>query len=672
LYNRRLPAIATDSGTRYRSNVIEEHKRSECHIASSNAVKILRLSSSERQVTVPIMRQFAATNLALANRVGAMMIHVYLGTKRLTLSARSFPSRVVAGHIASSFDFTTYAPVEAKDINFQYLTPAEHLYFLECIVVCHRKELQRRVASALAFSLRCDGSVDRTQMDKIYVTAKVVEHDGTEDNLFLGCAEPSERGAAGVFDAVKSACTATLGTSDSWDTVRRSVSSFVTDGASVNTGCRNGLWVLLDNDVTEATGHGIPLKIWCAAHRSSLAWKSVTSTVSEARILISDLVSISTYFHSSAIRTRELKKLAEDRSLSLLRLPRFFDVRWAEFTGDLLEAILTSWYPLVLYFQTAADNGDREAQGFLNFLTSRSTLQLTSFLADVTSVFARFQKNLQSDNITVLDLPHQVDSAKQQIAALRTSSLPGGWVSALNKEMVTSPDECTLKGVSLSMKERRTKNAHQYVLSKRDHEAVNNEVVEGLLNFLSERFDTDLDTANLQKLVRFDPTVDLEAVGDILPEVDVAELSIEFREVQNLGMANSLRETPIRESLKRLLHAKVYPNLVTCFAQMLAAKPHSADVERLISTSNILKSSDRSSMEIETENLYLYVHHNMPPLAKWDPRDAVNKWLCDKDRRKRSCPQATDQAWYNGIFERAHTAKADRLDVQEKKKTRKF
>jgi len=39
-----------------------------------------------------------------------------------------------------------------------------------------------------------------------------------------------------------------------------------------------------------------------------------------------------------------------------------------------------------------------------------------------------------------------------------------------------------------------------------------------------------------------------------------------------------------------------FNNLLTIFSRVLAAKPYSADVERLISTSNIIKSADRQNL----------------------------------------------------------------------------
>lgn len=46
-------------------------------------------------------------------------------------------------------------------------------------------------------------------------------------------------------------------------------------------------------------------------------------------------------------------------------------------------------------------------------------------------------------------------------------------------------------------------------------------------------------------------------------------------------------------------------------ARVLAAKPHSADAERLISDNNTLKTCLRNSLNIETKNLCLFIHVNV-------------------------------------------------------------
>ena len=65
---------------------------------------------------------------------------------------------------------------------------------------------------------------------------------------------------------------------------------------------------------------------------------------------------------------------------------------------------------------------------------------------------------------------------------------------------------------------------------------------------------------------------------------------------------------PLQYKLKRLLQSGFLPNVSVAFARIFAAKPHSADAERLISVSTALKSTGHARMLLKTENLNLYVH----------------------------------------------------------------
>jgi hypothetical protein len=99
------------------------------------------------------------------------------------------------------------------------------------------------------------------------------------------------------------------------------------------------------------------------------------------------------------------------------------------------------------------------------------------------------------------------------------------------------------------------------------------------------------------------------------------------------------------------------------------AKPHSADVERLISTSNILKSSDRQSLIVETENEYLFVHFNMPPLTLWDPRPATLLWINSSNRRLRETSKAREQGWFKGIIDQSLNSQVLQNDILEEEDT---
>ena len=71
--------------------------------------------------------------------------------------------------------------------------------------------------------------------------------------------------------------------------------------------------------------------------------------------------------------------------------------------------------------------------------------------------------------------------------------------------------------------------------------------------------------------------------------------------------------------------------LATALARFLVLKPHSADVERLIKSYNLIKTIDRANMMPETLKNYLYIQHNMPDIAQFDARSAVLMWMKDKE-----------------------------------------
>ena len=99
------------------------------------------------------------------------------------------------------------------------------------------------------------------------------------------------------------------------------------------------------------------------------------------------------------------------------------------------------------YFQSSEDS---ESSGFLSCLTKLENLKLLTFVADVLSVFSRYQKKLQSDSVTILDIDRASDHLKKKIAAIEETPLLGGWVAAINDKFVQQENgELSLKEVML-------------------------------------------------------------------------------------------------------------------------------------------------------------------------------------------------------------------------------
>jgi hypothetical protein len=59
-------------------------------------------------------------------------------------------------------------------------------------------------------------------------------------------------------------------------------------------------------------------------------------------------------------------------------------------------------------------------------------------------------------------------------------------------------------------------------------------------------------------------------------------------------------------------------------------------------------------MHLDTENLYLYIHYNMPVLTLWDPRPAVISWLHKRSHRQIYRPKGKKQEYFRGVFVEAH------------------
>jgi len=77
---------------------------------------------------------------------------------------------------------------------------------------------------------------------------------------------------------------------------------------------------------------------------------------------------------------------------------------WTEFTNSLLTAVMRSWQSHVTYFTSSDENA---ASGFL---TDLDNLKIIAFLTDILTVFSRYQKQLQDDTLTIVDVDQSQNS----------------------------------------------------------------------------------------------------------------------------------------------------------------------------------------------------------------------------------------------------------------------
>jgi hypothetical protein len=202
------------------------------------------------------------------------------------------------------------------------------------------------------------------------------------------------------------------------------------------------------------------------------------------------------------------------------------------------------------------------------------------------------------------------------VNSVKNQPLIGGWQETVLQSVVENDSGTFLNGVHLSVPVARRQSHHLYVSDKRDVKTVQNEIAESLVEFLHQRF--SVDDALLAILIPFihydQRDVDLRAVHRVIGcDLDLAAMALEYAD---LTTSKSLTCLKLPELVQRLASsAEDYPNMLTVMARILAAKPRSADVERCISATNLLKTSLLASSTILTQNAYLFIHHNLPPTA---------------------------------------------------------
>eukprot|EP00795_Rhopilema_esculentum_P003753 gene3753-15034_t len=328
----------------------------------------------------------------------------------------------------------------------KYIRPPVIQEFLRTIVSSDLPKFKKEIHSCIAASLRFDASMDKTQKDHQYMLLNVVDENGKPDLKFIGIGHVTDPGASGHLAALKLGADDTVG----FDEVMKVITHLSTDGENKNVGEHRGLWKLLDDDRRKLDIDTPLLKSVCAVHSTANPYQDLCKSVPEIDHLVKKIAAISIYFHFSAKRTSELEKVANVEGLTVRRFLKYFEVRWAEFTAALLDAILCSWQALIKF---NVEQCDAEGKKFLKLLINKDNLLLMCFVADLLFLIKVFQKKLQSDSLTIVDIEPEGGEFCERVNKLSTGSLLGGWENEFKERYDEEANK--FRGIKLWEKERR-------------------------------------------------------------------------------------------------------------------------------------------------------------------------------------------------------------------------
>lgn len=153
--------------------------------------------------------------------------------------------------------------------------------------------------------------------------------------------------------------------------------------------------------------------------------------------------------------------------------------------------------------------------------------------------------------------------------------------------------------------------------------------------------------------ISFSQDSDIKEIHSLLaPDISLPDLYMQFNDLSNA--TDTLKDTSLNHIISKLCKTvesrSNYKEIITVFGRIAACTPHSSDMERQISANNRLKTKLRSSISIETENKYMYIHTNKPNLSEWNPTAAAKMFVEEKHRRNRDVTSANETTRRQPVF----------------------
>lgn len=337
-------------------------------------------------------------------------------------------------------------------------------------------------------------------------------------------------------------------------------------------------------------------------------------------------------------------------------MPKEFEVRWTEFTYHLFKAILTNYNALILYFNK---HPDAQNNGFKIFLTTIDKMKLITFFGDLLFVYQRFHKQMQYDFLTLPKFCLHVKNVTKALNDLKSNPLPGGFENALSDQIEIKKcdqiEKFYLKDIELLAP----------AVSRRETlplDVLRRNIIDSLTDYLNIRMENQNESllSEIEAFLKFDENFNINTIHDLIgKDLDKASLHLQYTDLSN--SSNEIKGLPLLQLIKYLSDPSriiFFSELITNISRIGACTHNSADCERVISANNNLKTNKRMCVTTSTENCYLYIHFNMPPLEQWNPRSAVLHYLNEVHRRQshRSTESktTTQQPYFKHIFEDSH------------------
>lgn len=577
---------------------IVDHLQGDVHEIAVRAGKAKKLwaEQSDKHPWVKIMKQH---DINIVKTLIRLAIDVHNDSTVKTLSAYSWPSRSLSRMHAENqilqysehgldCSFVPYSPPSSS---LRYHSPDIYAEMMSVVASLELENLMTKLHDANCFAIQADKSVDKFNINSLFITARYLDKDNSICVAFLGETHSDKHGAEGLAASIFERLN-TCGMSD--DAISDKLIGLTTDGEAANTGCHTGLW----KRMADKLGRGL-ITIWCIAHRSDLAFEDIESSVSEFRHWKADLKSLATFYRASSYREESLSTKAQELQKKSVKFPKHHEVRFAEHMLKLADAVLTNLPFMREDWKNIMETGNKteklQARGFArNWMPDSKNVKLTAVIADVLHCFKSLQKEAQRSLIILPDLVLRKEITVKSLKMMVDQPFPGG-----REESHVIPDAVT------SVESNRRSTGNSFVTtSNRQYSSVRLELIMAAINFLEERLDDEQDVlinsmkgiANAQSAIEL-IKIARPLVAHLFGEHNVQEFAEDvisfFASSDRMFSNNDSITAKIFEMLKKTVKGSLLNRLIQAF---IITSPHSMITERAVKHHTLLKSDIRSSL----------------------------------------------------------------------------
>ena len=484
------------------------------------------------------------------------------------------------------------------------------------------------------FSVIIDESTDISVTQILAIVVRYFDH--TQENVvdaLLDTVVVEDGTALGLYDSVKKIM-------HDKNIPLTNIIGFGSDNCSAMMGSKNGFQKLLKDDLPSVFVMG------CVCHSLALCASHAVKLLPS--YLETFLKNLTSYFSRSSKRQRDFSLIQEAVELPCHKVPKLSQTRWLS-RENVISSVLDQYSALLLYFQTEAktDKIDGAAEIY-KILSNCGTKPMLLFLQYVLKKINNMNCEFQSEEFRLHVLYQMITCEYKNLlsffiddAVLKSQKLSN--INPKNTSLYKPVTEIYLGGKAAS---HLIQNPFDVVLEKRFKNDCLKFLAE-LCDQISKRFDMD-ENSCIAKFCVLDPNTSRNAklspesiiplaahFPQLVPEHDLNELDDQWRSYRLVSDQISISEDVIprywfklRDIKDGLQNQKF--GILSRFMTNLTIMPHSsANVERIFSLMNAIKTKQTNSLKAETVKCKLLskqlIQRGNNTCATWQPSKRLLK-----------------------------------------------